>query len=120
MLSFPSARAAVLAAMAMQRELAVYSAEHPATAIKIRIGAHTGEAIVDAEGDLFGKHIILAARIANISDGGQILVSTITREIASSRGDLPFGEAREVTLKGLEGVHHVFEVKWNEYQVVSS
>ncbi len=120
MLSFPSARAAVLAMIDIQRDLTVYAAEHPETAIRIRIGAHTGEAIVDAEGDLFGKHIILAARIANISNGGQILVSQITREIASSRGDLPFGEAQEVSLKGLEGVFQVYEVKWSDFPVVSS
>ena len=61
--------------------------------IRIRIGLHTGEAIVDADGALLGKHIIMAARIANLADGGQILASSITKEITSSRGDLEFGEA---------------------------
>ncbi len=112
MLTFPSARSAVLSMIDVQRDLAVRAAENPDTPIRIRIGLHTGEAIVGAGGDLFGKHIIVAARIANLAEGGQILASAITKEIASTRGDLNFGEAREVKLKGLEDPYQVYEVFW--------
>jgi class 3 adenylate cyclase len=113
MLTFPSARSAMLCMIDIQTELARRAKEHDVP-IKIRIGLHTGEAIVDADGDLFGKHIIMAARIANLAEGGQILASSITKEITSSRGDLQFGEAREVTLKGIEGSYSVHEVIWSE------
>jgi adenylate cyclase len=112
MLVFPSARAAALCTIDIQRELVVYAAEHPETPVRVRMGLHTGEAIVDAGGDLFGKHIIMAARIANLASGGEILASTITKEIASTRGDVTFGEGREVSLKGIEGSHQVFPVIW--------
>jgi class 3 adenylate cyclase len=115
MLTFPSARSAVLCTIDMQRELGVYAAEHPKTPVRVRMGLHTGEAIVDAGGDLFGKHIIMAARIANLANGGEILASSITKEIAGTRGDLTFGEGRNVTLKGIEGEHQVFPVVWNAY-----
>jgi adenylate cyclase len=115
MLTFPSARGALQCMIDVQRELAVYSAEHPETPMRVRIGVHTGEAIVDAGGDLFGKHIIIAARIANLADGGQILASGITMEIVSSRGDLEFGESREVSLKGIDGMYRVNEVVWNKF-----
>jgi adenylate cyclase len=115
MLTFPSARAAVQCMIDVQRELAVYAIEHPQTPVRVRIGLHTGEAIVDAGGDLFGKHIIVAARIANIADGGQILASAITKEIASSRGDLHFGERREVSLKGIDDNYQIYEVIWNNF-----
>ena len=114
MLTFPSARAAVLCTIDIQRELRVYAAEHPETPVRVRMGLHTGEAIVDSEGDLFGKHIIMAARIANLADGGETLASSITKEIAGTRGDLSFGDAREVSLKGIEGSHLVFPVLWND------
>jgi adenylate cyclase len=115
MLTFPSARGAVQCVIDVQRELTVYSAEHPDTPMRVRIGVHTGEAVVDDDGDLFGKHIIVAARIANLADGGHILASGITKEIASSRGDLTFGEAQEVSLKGIEDAYRVHEVIWDKF-----
>jgi class 3 adenylate cyclase len=120
MLTFPSARSAIFAMSDVQRDLVTYAAEHPESPIRIRVGLHTGEAIVDAGGDLFGKHIILAARIANLADGGHILASSITKEIASTRGDIHFGDAREVTLKGIEGAHLVHEVDWERSGVPTS
>lgn len=114
MLTFPGARSAVLCMIDVQREFSRRASKESETPIRVRIGMHTGEAIVDAEGDLFGKHIIMAARIANLAEGGQILASSLTKEITSSRGDLEFGAAQEVTLKGIEGTHHVYEVVWAE------
>jgi class 3 adenylate cyclase len=120
MLTFPSARSAIFAMSDVQRALTDHAKEHPDTPIRVRVGLHTGEAIVDAGGDLFGKHIILAARIANLADGGHILASAITKEIASARGDIHFGEAREVSLKGIEGAHHVHEVDWQSFGAPTS
>ena len=114
MLTFPGARSAMLCMIDVQRDLARRASKEPESPIRIRIGLHTGEAIVDADGDLFGKHIIMAARIANLADGGQILASSITKEITSSRGDLEFGEAQDVALKGIEGTYQVHEVIWAE------
>jgi adenylate cyclase len=114
MLTFPGARSAVLCMIDVQREFARRAEKELEAPIRIRIGVHTGEAIVDAGGDLFGKHIIIAARIANLAEGGQILASSITKEITSSRGDLEYGEAQEVTLKGIEGTWQVHDVVWTE------
>jgi class 3 adenylate cyclase len=113
MLTFPSARAAVRCTSEVQRRLAAHAADHPDEEIRVRIGIHTGEAIADAGGDLFGRHIIVAARIANLADGGQILASGITKEIAST-GDFRFGDPQHVSLKGIEGDYTVHEVLWQE------
>ncbi|MGH9030718.1 MAG: adenylate/guanylate cyclase domain-containing protein [Acidimicrobiia bacterium] len=113
MLTFPSARAAVRCTSEVQRRLAAHAGEHPDEEIRVRIGIHTGEAIADATGDLFGRHIIVAARIANLADGGQILASGITKEIAHT-GDFRFGAPRQVSLKGIEGDQTVYEVLWHE------
>ena len=56
--------------------------------------------------------MILAARIAGQAQGGEILVSSLLRELTESAGDITFGDRREVELKGLSGQHHVFEVGW--------
>ena len=65
-------------------------------------------------GDLFGKHIIIAARVANLAEGGQILASGVVREIASSRGDIDFGPAQKVELKGIEDEYTVHDVVWQD------
>ena len=75
----------------------------------MRIGLHTGEAIREGE-DFFGKHVNLAARIAGQAKGGEILVSSLLKELTGSAGEFTFDEARKVELKGLTGTHRVFEV----------
>jgi len=77
----------------------------------VRIGMHTGEAIKEAD-DFYGRNVILAARIAGEAQGGEILVSSLLKELTESAGDIAFGEGREVELKGLAGRHRVFQVAW--------
>jgi len=107
MLAFQSARKALQCAIETQRAFAE-TAEPP---IRVRIGLHTGEVIREGE-DFFGKHVNLAARIAGQASGGEILVSSLLKELTESGGDIPFGEEREVELKGLSGSHRVYEVVW--------
>src|SRR5207237_206626 len=79
---------------------------------RVRIGLHTGEPI--REGDrFFGKTVILTARIAAQARGGEILVSTIMRQLAESAHAFTFGPARDLSLKGLAGTHRVFAVGWD-------
>lgn len=111
MLAFPSARAAVFFAIGVQRALDAHGRSQPADLMRVRIGMHTGEAIVE-DGDLFGHSVVLAARIAGQARGGEVLVSSLVREIVESRGDLAFGPTREAQLKGLAGVHHLHPILW--------
>jgi class 3 adenylate cyclase len=112
MLAFGSARSALQCAAEIQRAFAQRneSADEP---IRVRIGLHTGEAIKEAD-DFYGKNVILAARIAGQAQGGEILVSSLLKELTESAGDIAFGEGREVELKGLAGPHQVFEVGWEK------
>lgn len=87
LLAFQSARQALLCAVAMQRAFARYSEENAEEPIRIRIGIHTGEALRDAD-KFFGKTVILAARIDAQAEGGEILVSSLLKqltEIAAGR-----------------------------------
>jgi class 3 adenylate cyclase len=111
MLAFPSARAAVQCSIEIMRALEAHGRSRPTEALRIRIGMHAGEAIVE-DGDLFGKPVVLAARIANQARGGEVLVSSLVREIVESRGDLTFGDTRQAELKGLAGTHALHPVDW--------
>jgi len=110
MLAFTSVRRALTFAVAAQQRLAEHSVADPDRAIRVRMGLHTGEAIADPSGDLFGRHVIKAARIANLAAGGQILVSATVREIATGHQGLEFSDGETVELKGLDGLHTIHEV----------
>jgi class 3 adenylate cyclase len=109
MIAFPSARRAVQCARAIQREIDARLAEHPDGPIRLRIGLHTGEAIRE-EADFYGKNVVLAARIADQAHGGEILASSVVRQLTESAGDVRFENEREVELEGLAGTHTVYRV----------
>ena len=111
MLVFPSARAAVDAMVEAQRALQTWARSQPTNAVRVRVGMHTGEAIRQNH-DLFGRHVNIAARVGNAARGGEVLVSSLVREIVDSRGDLRFGEPRTVLLKGLSGEWTLHPVVW--------
>jgi class 3 adenylate cyclase len=110
LLAFGSARQALQCAIAIQRAFATRNrdAEEP---IRVRIGLHTGEALKDAD-KFFGRTVILAARIAAQAAGGEILASSILRELTRSLGDLRFGPEREAELKGISERQRLFTVQW--------
>jgi class 3 adenylate cyclase len=112
MMTFPSARRAVQCMIDIQRDFARHAEAHPEQLILVRMGLHTGEVIVGDDGDLFGKHVNFAARVANQADGGEILVSSLLRQIVETMGDLEFGEPRQVELKGIAGTHTLHPIVW--------
>lgn len=114
MMTFNGARQSLRAMIGVQKELSQRAAEDPEGGIRIRVGVHTGEVIAE-EGDIFGKHVMLAARVGGLADGGQILVSSIVKEITSARGDLEFGEGQVVALKGIAGDHVVHTLDWESF-----
>ena len=61
---------------------------------------------------LFGKAVIIAARIASHARGGEIVVSARVKELAEESGEFRFGTGRAATLKGLAGTYEVFEITW--------
>ena len=115
MLCFRSARQALLFSIGLQQDLATRAQEKPDSAIRVRVGLHTGEVLVDDAGDLIGRHVVVAARIASLASGGEILVSSLVQQIAEPRGDVTFVAPRDVELKGIKGTHVVYEVDWRAF-----
>jgi class 3 adenylate cyclase len=113
MVAFPGARRGVRCAIGIQRAVAQWSEKHPDQAIRLRIGLHTGE-VIREENDLFGRTVILAARIADEAEGDTVLVSSLLKELVDSSGEFEFGPPRTVELKGLQGVHVLHPVRWQE------
>jgi len=113
MLCFRSARSALRSAIGLQRDLSETAWCPPGQELRVRIGMHTGEVVVDDTGDLFGKHVVVAARIGDLAHGAEILVSSLVRELAEPRGDISFHSPRVVELRGIGRTETVWSVDWH-------
>ena len=109
MLAFGSANAAVHTAIGVQRAIAERNREAE-TPVHVRIGLHTGESVQEAA-DFYGNSVTLAARIADQACAGEILVSSLLRELTEPSGAFRFGESRTVELKGI-GTQVAHPVEW--------
>ena len=118
MCCFRSARSALLACIGIQRDLQRQAETDPANAIAVRMGLHTGEVLVADDGDLFGKHVVVAARVGAAAAGGEVLVSSIVRQIAEPRGDITFVDPETIALKGIDDTETVWTVDWPAFRAV--
>ena len=73
--------------------------------IRVRIGVHTGEPLLAAEGYV-GIDVHRAARIAAVAHGGQILISESTRVLVPEEELVDLGEHR---LKDLTGAERLYQ-----------
>ena len=110
MVAFADAEPAVRCAVGVQRSLE-RDRRMAAAAIRVRIGVHVGS-VVHRDNDIFGRNVALAARVAALADGAEILVSEPVAEVVASCDDLLLGEEQTVSLKGLSGTHVVTAVDW--------
>ena len=93
MLSFPSAESAVFAAIEL--------VEAPPDSLRLRAGVHAGEASVTAD-DLIGHDVNVAARVAAVARGGQVLCTVAARDQVGELRGVTFGRARRRSFKGVE------------------
>jgi len=100
-----TAFASVTDALKCALELQDYATELP---FDIRIGLHTGDAI-HADGDYIGTTVNKAARITSAAEPGEIMISSVTAEMAMGRGFI-LGSNRTVELKGLAGSHRLTQL----------
>ena len=103
--AFARASDAVAAAEAGQRALA-------GGRVRVRMGLHTGEPIITAEGYV-GMDIHHGARVMSAGHGGQVLVSQATRDLVHSAFELRnLGEHR---LKDLTAPQRIYQLGGGEF-----
>jgi class 3 adenylate cyclase len=75
------------------------------------MGVHTGEAAI-AQDDYIGLDVHRAARICSAGDGGQVLISSSTRELVAGGlpADVALKDLGEHRLKDLDRPEHLFQV----------
>jgi class 3 adenylate cyclase/tetratricopeptide (TPR) repeat protein len=108
MLAFADVVDALACAVAIQRAIA--ASDIGGERIRVRMGLHTG-AVIREDDDLFGRTVIVAARVAALARGGEVLGTEEVRA-ATKADDSAWGPSRETALKGLAGTHQVFAARW--------
>ena len=103
--AFQNPRAALEAAVSIQRALDA----HEPIAPDVRIGLHTGGAFHREDDDYAGQGVHLAARIGALAGGGEILVS---RESLDGAIRYPQSEPRRTELKGIEQPVAIVSIDW--------
>jgi predicted ATPase/class 3 adenylate cyclase len=109
--AFGRAGDAVEAALEAQSSLAAASWPPPVD-LRVRMGLHTGEA-EERDGDYFGPAVNLAARLMAAAHGGQVVVSSTTKEIVEGAlvDDVALVDLGEHRLRGVASPHRLFGVR---------
>ena len=114
--AFARASDAIAAAVAGQRALASQSWPE-SVEVRVRMGVHTGEAAI-AQDDYVGLDVHRAARICSAGHGGQVLISSSTRELVADElpPDVALRDLGEHRLKDLDRPEHLFQLVVGDLQ----
>ncbi len=116
MASFKSPEDALRAAIGMQQILARHKQEDEDLDIKIRIGMHTGKAIVE-KGDVYGDVVNVAARIEKLGRGDEILVTSATsRGLTGKRRKYRLTKRDNIVPKGKQRAMTVYACDWKKHR----
>jgi adenylate cyclase len=78
--------------------------------VRVRIGIHTGQ-VVAKDGDYFGENVALAARVADLASGGEVLCSDAVRDALEEDAAVDLVDPTDpIELKGLPGEYVVWRV----------
>lgn len=109
MVSFKTARAAVLCAVSIQDAFAEARDASTGGPIRVGIGINTGEPVQE-EGDYFGGMVNIAARICAAAGAGEILISESTRQVVGKLDGLDFADRGKHELKGIAEKQNLYSV----------
>lgn len=118
MASFDSKENAILAAIGIQQALEEYRKKEDAFTLELRIGVHTGQALVERR-DIFGDTVNVASRVEAFAEPSEILVSGSTANklkhktyrLAHKTSFVPKGKSRPVA---------VYTVDWRSYPSITT
>jgi Adenylate and Guanylate cyclase catalytic domain len=104
--AFQSSKDGLAAAVSIQRSFGAF-AWPQGVRVRLRIGLHTGEPVVEG-GAYLGLDVNRTARICSAGHGGQILLSSATRDLVAD--DAEFKDLGAHTLPGLPQPERIFQL----------
>lgn len=108
MLSFESPSPAIKCACRIQKELS-----RALPSVKVRMGINSGEVVIREGKHPFGQAVVLASRIASRAEGEEILVSDVTKHLASGT-KFSFTEKGRFKPKGFTERIKLHKVSWKD------
>ena len=110
LVEFASAVNAVRWALDVQRSVRGGPDESDANALTLRIGVNVDD-VIDDDGILQGDGVNIAARVHQLAEPGQIVVTAAVREFVSNRLPVKFRDLGTPPLKNIARQVHVFAVE---------
>ena len=117
MAAFAKPEYAIKAAIAMQQTMSLERQGDDTFNIRIRIGIHTGDAIVEKE-DVYGDIVNVAARVEKISKGNEILVSQTTVAYIDDEYAFIFKRKGWFVPKGKRKKYNVYSCDWKNHPLL--
>src|SRR4051794_21691333 len=109
---FASVVDAVRCAVLIQRGMAEREAEVPeAERVRFRIGINLGDVIREADGDLYGDGVNVAARLEQLAEPGGVVVSGTAYDHLQGKLDLRLEFAGEQRVKNIERLVRAYRVR---------
>lgn len=108
LMEFGSPVDAVQCAVEVQETLAHKDGSGPSSALELRIGINLGDIIIEADGDIYGDGVNVAARLEQIANPGAICVSAKVYEEVRDKLDYVFEDHGLKTIKNIAKPVHVF------------
>jgi len=100
MVAFGGVARALRCAVDIQRSFHAHVPAGDGEPIAVHIGIHTGDAMDEGD-DYLGHTVIVASRLADAAEPGEILVSSLSEQLVQGSGEFVFDGHRETPLKGL-------------------
>ncbi|MGI8800585.1 MAG: adenylate/guanylate cyclase domain-containing protein [Solirubrobacteraceae bacterium] len=110
MISFASSHAALRCAVELQRAIADLDPDATEPLLR-RAGLHSGFVIQSGEA-VFGRNVVIAARITDQARAGEILVSAAVKEYTETDPSFRFDSRAAVHFRGVHGEHEMYGVAW--------
>jgi class 3 adenylate cyclase len=111
--AFEGAADAVGAAVTMQQLVQSFNRRRAqAHHLAVRIGLHTGEPLESEGGGYFGAAVVVAARLCTAARAGQVLCSSLVRDLVEPRGTQSFEPVGALSLKGVAEDVAAWAVAW--------
>ncbi|MGH8976034.1 MAG: ATP-binding protein, partial [Acidimicrobiia bacterium] len=107
---FPSASDAVAAAIAIQQD-ADRQTRRGQGPVSVRVGLALGDVAFEG-GDVFGRPVVEAARLAAAARGAQILATALVPAVAGARTGAAFTDVGSIELRGIPAPVPCCEISW--------
>lgn len=109
-IAFKSTRDAISCAVGLQQQFAEHNSQQPLRPLRLKIGLSAG-CPIQADNDLFGSVVNLAARLCQRADCGRILAASQLKELCQG-WEKNFVKQPEAALRGFSQPVTSYDIGW--------